>query len=427
MDTSLNNHAMLAIGLALLEEKYAADVVRLGADAFEDSRDAEIVGAMNAILRDGMHVDLMTLSERTGHRHADYLVDCQMSVPSPIYAKQAIALVAESARRRKVKRAVEDVLAGVDDCSCDVDELVAHATSEMRSVAAQETTIATMADAIRELNAGFDNPNKKRASFGLSVLDNVTGGMQGGRLYVIGARPATGKSALAMASAVATGGLGPVLFCSYEMAKEEVAGRIMSHLTGVSSSAIANRTPSVQEHEVLLQYYPQALKLAIRFPAGARSVAAVRAEAAEMQKREGLRLVVVDYLQQMTSGQRAESRRVEVGQISRGLKELAMDLDVPVLALSQLNRVSEMTQSKVPTMAEMRDSGDIEQDADFILLMFTPRTDADDDEPMPVQGPRLVKMIVEKNRQGQSGMKVAVNFDGGTMRFSLLRGLGDGA
>ncbi len=419
-DTSWHNNTMLAIGLALQDERCAAEVVRLGPSAFEDSRDAEIVGTMGALLREGLHVDLVKVGERA-IQHAEYLVDCLTGVPSPTYAREAIAMISESFRRRKVKRAVEDVLASVEDRTVDVESLVAQAESEMRSIAAQETRVATMADALRELNAGFDNPNKCKASFGLQVLDREIGGMHGGRLYVVGARPATGKSAMAMASAVTTSALGPVLFCSYEMKKDEVAGRIMSHITGVSSSAIANRTPSVQEHQVLLDHYPQAIKLQIRFPEGARTVAAVRAEAAGIQKREGLRLVVVDYLQQMSSGQRAESRRVEVGQISRGLKELAMDLDVPVLALSQLNRVSEMTQSKVPTMAEMRDSGDIEQDADFILLMFTPRQEkGSDDEPLPVQGPRLVKMIVEKNRQGQSGMKVAVNFDGGTMRFTSL-------
>ena len=135
-----------------------------------------------------------------------------------------------------------------------------------------------------------------------------------------------------------------------------------------------------------------------------------------MQKKGNLRLIVIDYLQLMVSGRKAESRRVEVGQISRALKQLSMELDVPVLALSQLNRVSEGSPSRVPTMSEMRESGDIEQDADAIVLMYQLPDGAFVDT-CEAQGYKPIRILLDKNRQGKSGVAIDTAFDGATMTF----------
>ena len=165
----------------------------------------------------------------------------------------------------------------------------------------------------------------------------------------------------------------------------------------------------------LAQYYAEAGRLPIWFGVNAATPEKVRSEALRMQKNGSLRLIVVDYLQLMVSGRKAESRRVEVGQISRALKQLSMELDVPVLALSQLNRVSEGSPSRVPTMSEMRESGDIEQDADAIVLMY--QTTDDFAEVCEGQGYKSVRLLLDKNRQGKSGIAIDTAFDGTSMTF----------
>ena len=135
-----------------------------------------------------------------------------------------------------------------------------------------------------------------------------------------------------------------------------------------------------------------------------------------MQKN--LRLIVIDYLQLMSSGRRAESRRVEVGQISRALKQLSIELNVPVLALSQLNRVSEGSARRVPTMSEMRESGDIEQDADAIVLMYQIPNESDPFvQTCSSFEYKPIRILLDKNRQGRSGLAIDTAFDGSTMTF----------
>ena len=139
-------------------------------------------------------------------------------------------------------------------------------------------------------------------------------------------------------------------------------GRIMARLSRVNSQDISYKTLSREQLEKLGEHYATAGMLPIRFGVNCSTPERVRAEALRMQKT--LKLIVIDYLQLMSSGRRAESRRVEVGQISRSLKQLSIELNVPVLALSQLNQGKRGDKArKRPTMSEMRESGDIEQDA----------------------------------------------------------------
>jgi len=238
--------------------------------------------------------------------------------------------------------------------------------------------------------------------------------MSGGRLYVVGARPATGKTALAISAAFNTSAWGTVLFCSYEMQPSEIMGRILARLSKVNSQDISYRTLNQQQMDKLVNQFDAAGKLPIRFGVNCHTPERVRAEALRIKD---LRLIVIDYLQLMSSGRRAESRRVEVGQISRSLKQLSIELNVPVLALSQLNRNSEGS-AKPPTMSEMRESGDIEQDADAIVLMYQIPNESD---PFVQTCSSLeykpIRILLDKNRQGKSGLAIDTAFDGNTMTF----------
>jgi replicative DNA helicase len=196
---------------------------------------------------------------------------------------------------------------------------------------------------------------------------------------------------------------------------------MVANLSGVDSQSIAYRKLGIVEYDQIYPAISGAAGFNIVFRPDANTPGKIRAEAIRQKKDGDLALIVVDYLQQMSSGMRAESRRVEVGQISRALKQLAMETGVPVLALSQLNRQSEGTASKAPTMAEMRESGDIEQDADVIILMHVPATREDHVEQIKEMGQACVRMTLEKNRQGKSGQVIDVAFDGARMLFRRVR------
>ena len=408
------NPATMSIGAAMQNESVLQSLIQLKDADFEDERDREIIQAMRFLVDKGSDVDMVTLNDKLENKHYKYLLEAWGLTPETQSAKYYINAVKENANRRRLQRAGTALFKAAADKTRDVEEIVAVAINEIAKHTEQTTGSITTSDAISDLMSDFESSGKPRSRFGLPLLDKTLGGMVGGRLYVLGARPAVGKSALALSAAISSCVDGTVLICSYEMQASEIMGRIMSHLSGVSSQNIAHRLLTAQEHEQLTQYYIQASEMPIRFLKGSTSVDGVKAEALRLKKKDNLKLIIIDYLQLMSSGRKAENRRIEVGQISRALKALSMELDVPVLALSQLNRVSEG--NKAPTMSEMRESGDIEQDADVIVLMYKPRDD-DDDEDL---GYKVVRLLVEKNRQGASQTKIDTAFVGANMRFCSL-------
>lgn len=415
------NPATMSIGAAMQNESVLQSLIQLKDADFENERDREIIQAMRSLVDKGSDVDMVTLNDRLGNKHEKYLLEAWGLTPETQSAKYYINAVKENANRRRLQRAGTALFKAAGDKTRDVDEVVAAALNEIAKHTDQTTGSVTTSDAITDLIKEFDSSKKERAKFGIPLLDQEIGGMVGGRLYVLGARPATGKSALALSAAINSCTDGMVLICSYEMQAAEIMGRIMSYLSGVSSQSIAHKTLTGEEHQTLAKHYIQASEMPIRFLKGSNTIEAVKAEAIRLKKTGNLKLIVIDYLQLMSSSKRSENRRVEVGQISRALKALTMEIDVPILALSQLNRLSEGTQSKAPTMSEMKESGDIEQDADAIILMYNPR----DEEDQAESDYMIVRLLIDKNRQGRSKIKIDTAFVGANMRFCSLSEMRD--
>jgi replicative DNA helicase len=201
------------------------------------------------------------------------------------------------------------------------------------------------------------------------------------------------------------------------MSDTEIIGRAVAHLSGLDSGKIAENNLATDDKASLGACYSDLGQRDIFFAERTDTPEKIRIEALRMKRNGGLSAVIVDYLQLMRSGEKSESRRVEVGYISRNLKLLALELDCPVIALSQLNRASTMTASKVPSMAELRESGDIEQDADLIVLMYTPPDEPELSDSFEATGLKLVRFLIEKNRNGRAGAAVDTAFDGSKMRF----------
>jgi replicative DNA helicase len=250
---------------------------------------------------------------------------------------------------------------------------------------------------------------------GLAAVDEMTFGLRAGQLVVLGARPSQGKTALALTMAIAAGAAGPVLFCSLEMSAEQINLRELSARSAVPHSVLdAGRFGEADGARVADGMTRLATgRITVLDQAGA-TLGQIRAAARRLAAKANAApaLIVVDYLQLMRSepGARIENRTLEVSQFSAGLKMLAREMRAPVLALSQLSRESEKRQDKRPLLADLRESGALEQDADIVMLLHRPgvyeRNPAD----------TRAELIIGKQRNGPTGI-ARLTFDAETMRF----------
>lgn len=242
---------------------------------------------------------------------------------------------------------------------------------------------------------------------GFDKLDGLLGGLEGGDMIVIGARPAVGKSALVtqITSNLARQGK-RIGFYNLEMQNKQVYERFVVSESGIGLTRLRRAIRFLGDEEERFNKANETLEKAeniVITSGGAKSVSDIRSESRHMDYD----IIIIDYMQLLKAEATYRGNRAaEVGEISRAIKNLAMELNIPIIALSQLNRVSEMKETKEPTMAELREAGNIEQDASVIMLMWN--LDAND---------RTKKGCkVEKNRQGNTG-KVVMRFNGDLMKF----------
>lgn len=238
-------------------------------------------------------------------------------------------------------------------------------------------------------------------------INNHLSGLRAGGLYVVGARPGQGKSIVGLQMALRLAKEGPVAFCSLEMSRNDLMARLVSQLAQVSLHSLVNHevTQSGWQNIAMVRSQIQQMPLYVSTSDEVSTITQVRAFARSVARRapKGQRIsgLVVDYLQLLTSGERVESRQIEVAGFSRSLKLLAQSLGIPVIALSQLNRGSTTRRSNRPTLADLRESGAIEQDADAVLLLHRDEKNS----------PNRLDVDIAKNRQGQQG-RVSLQWEG---------------
>jgi replicative DNA helicase len=354
-----------------------------------------------------------------------YLHTLISSVPTAANAGFYAEIVAERATlRRLVEAGTRIVQLGYGAAAGqggDVDEVVDRAQAEIYDVTERRTSedyvrleqlLQGTMDEIDAISSrggqGIGVPT------GFSELDQITNGLHPGQMVIVAARPAIGKSTLALDFSRACSiknGLTSAIF-SLEMSKSEITMRLLSaeakvplhhmrsgHMSDDDWARLARRMGEVADAPLYIDDSPNLTMMEIR------------AKARRLKQRHELRLVVVDYLQLMTSGKRVESRQVEVSEFSRSLKLLAKELEVPVVAISQLNRGPEQRTDKKPMLSDLRESGSLEQDADMVILLH--REDAYERE-----SPRAgeADLILAKHRNGPTGL-VTVAFQGHYSRF----------
>ncbi|WP_179816212.1 replicative DNA helicase [Allostreptomyces psammosilenae] len=419
------------LGGMLLSKDAIADVVEVlkGADFYRPAHET-IYGAILDLYGRGEPADPITVSAELTKRGelarvggAAYLHTLVSTVPTAANAEYYAEIVRERAVLRRLVEAGTRIVQMGYAADGDVDEIVNNAQAEVYKVTEQRTAedYAPLADimegALDEIEAISNRDGQMNGvPTGFADLDELTNGLHPGQMIVIAARPAMGKSTLALDFARAASvkhGMTSVFF-SLEMGRNEIAMRLLSaearvalhHMrTGNVSdddwNKISRQMASVNAAPLYIDDSPNLTMMEIR------------AKCRRLKQRNDLRLVIIDYLQLMQSGgsRRPESRQQEVSEMSRSLKLLAKELEVPVIALSQLNRGPEQRTDKKPMVSDLRESGSIEQDADMVILLH--REDAYEKE-----SPRAgeADLIIAKHRNGPTST-VTVAFQGHYSRF----------
>ncbi|CAN5630126.1 replicative DNA helicase [soil metagenome] len=353
---------------------------------------------------------------------APYLHTLIAAVPTAANAAYYARIVRERAvLRRLVEAGTRIVQLGYAGSGGEVDDLVDSAQEEVYAVTERRgsTDYARLSEimqgALDEIEAISSRGGELvGVPTGFADLDELTNGLHPGQMIILAARPAIGKSTLGLdlaRSAAIKHGLTTAIF-SLEMTRNEITMRLLSAearvalhhmrsgtMTDEDWTRLARRMSEVAEAPLFIDDSPNMTMMEIR------------AKCRRLKQRHDLRMVVVDYMQLMTSGKRVESRQLEVSEFSRSLKLLAKELDVPVVAISQLNRGPEQRTDKKPLLSDLRESGSLEQDADMVILMH--REDAYERE-----SPRAgeADLIVAKHRNGPT-RTITVAFQGHYSRF----------
>ena len=350
-----------------------------------------------------------------------YLHTLIASVPTAENVGYYSRIVRERAQlRRLVEAGTRIVQLGYAETGGDVDDIVDAAQSEIYAVSERRSTTdyVQLSEIADPLLAHLDElaQNKdvsKGVPTGIADLDHLTTGLQPGQMVIVAARPAMGKSTLAMnfmRAASVHHNITSVIF-SLEMSREEIGMRLIAAEAGVHFGKMRRGEMEDRDWTRLSKTISNISKAPFFIDDSPNmAMNEIRAKCRRLKQQHNLGLVVIDYLQLMSSGKQVESRQQEVSEFSRSLKLLAKELEIPVVAVAQLNRGPEQRTDKKPMIADLRESGSLEQDADVIMLLHRPDYYDQDERPGEAD------IIVAKHRNGETGT-IPVAFQGHYARF----------
>lgn len=426
---------MSLLGAVLIDDEVLANVSdRLKAGDFYDKRHATVYGAMFRLYEHHKPIDLLTLSDELKKKDelelvggSAYLTELTNYVPTAAHAEAYADMIVQKAVRRRLIKASSDIAQLGFDEDKNIQELLETAESELFSVSdagvkqdlvSLEYILTESFDRIEELHR--DKGKLRGVKTGYRDLDNLTAGLQKSDLLILAARPAMGKStfALNMAYNIANREKQAVLVFSLEMSKEQLVDRMLAEAAGVDAWNIRTGNLSDDDFEKLSNAMGEMAEAPIFIDdTPGLTVLEMRTKARREAHNQPLGLIIVDYLQLMSGsrGMGNEFNRVqEVSEISRGLKLIARELNVPVLALSQLSRSVESRNPQIPQLADLRESGSIEQDADLVMFLYredyyNPETDRQ----------HITDLIMAKHRNGPTG-RIELYFHPERLRFMSL-------
>lgn len=403
----------------------------ISAEDFYDPKHARIYEAARELYERRSPIDVLTLSDQLKNSGfleqvggAAYLTELTNYVPTAAHAEQYADIVAQKAVRRRLIKAAQEISGLSYDESKQLRELIEEAESRLFQVSQQHikqnvvSLEAILAESFERLDDLHKDKNKLRGvPTGFKDMDNMLAGLQRSDLFVLASRPSMGKTALALnlAHNVAVQAKEPVLLFSLEMSKEQLVDRLLSMESGVDAWALRTGNLTDADFEKIGQAMGALSEAQIFIDdSPGITVSDLRTKARREAHQRPLGLIIVDYLQLMSGGSKFGNdfnRVQEISEISRGLKGVARELNVPLLALSQLSRSVESRSPQIPQLADLRESGSIEQDADVVAFIYreeyyNPETDRKN----------ITDILIKKHRNGPTG-GVELYFDREKQRF----------
>jgi replicative DNA helicase len=358
---------------------------------------------------------------------ASYLTELTNFVPTAAHVEQYAEIVAQKSLRRRLIKASQDMVGLGFDESKTLHDLIEQAESRLFEVSQQhiKQNVVSLEEILSESFDRLDELHKDKNKLrglptGYRDLDRLLAGLQRSDLVVLAARPSMGKTALALniAHHVAVQAGQPVLIFSLEMSKEQLVDRLLAIESGVDAWSLRTGNLTDSDFEKLGQAMGSLSEAPMYIDdSPGITVSDLRTKARREAHQRQLSLIIVDYLQLMSGGSRyaGDFNRVqEVTEISRGLKGVARELNVPVLALSQLSRSVESRPDKIPQLADLRESGSIEQDADVVAFIFR-----EDFYNPQTERQNLTDILIKKHRNGPTG-NIELYFDREKQRFRSL-------
>lgn len=418
----------------LISEESLPDITEIVSPKdFYDERNRHIYNAMWTLYEKHQPVDLLTVTDEL-KRHkltakaggAAYLSELSSYAPTAAHARAYAELIANCAIRRRLITAASDITESAYDEATETQEILGSAEKSLFEVSEQNThgEMAAMADLLTTTYDRLEDLYENKGTLagyktGFVDLDRITAGLHKSDLVILAARPAMGKTAFALnlAQNVAKINDKAVLVFSLEMGKEQLINRMLADASGVDSFKLETGGFDGSDFEQISQAMSEMseLKIFIDDTPGL-TIMDMRTKCRRVAHDQDVGLIIVDYLQLMSStSKQAQGNRVqEISEISRGLKLIARELNVPVIALSQLSRTVESRDPKIPMLSDLRESGSIEQDADIVMFLYredyyNPETDRQN----------ITDLILAKHRRGAVGT-IGLYFDKARVRFMSL-------
>ena len=404
------------LGNMILDEKALVNAMdKLDEDCFYAAANKTIFNSIAALFEEGVPVDMVTLSEKLGDK-LDTVggIAYITKIAQNVFTKENLNQYIEIARdkktlRRLIESANEIMDMGMRD-ELAAGEIIDKSEQLIFRISEQQGTksFSHIGEVVKSTLAILDERKRRGGKItgirtGFTGLDAATAGLQNSNLIILAARPGVGKTSFALniAQNAAIREKVPVAIFSLEMSKDELVNRVLSSEALVESGKL--RVGDIDAAD--MTKIAHSLKDIITAPVyiddtPGITVAEIRAKCRRLKMEKGLGLVVIDYLQLMQgSSRRGESRTQEVSEMSRSLKIMAKELNVPVITLSQLNRSSEKL-ARRPMLSDLRESGSIEQDADIVIMLSRPIAEENAEESVA----NIVECILAKNRAGECGV-----------------------
>jgi len=398
----------------------------LTADSFYKDEHKIIYGVCQDLSEKGKAIDILTVQEKLIQKgqldyigNIAYLMELTSKVGSSTNIQHHALIIKEKYLLRQLIKISGDVTEKALEPTTDAFELLNDTEQHISELNNLESLkeASSAQDGLIEMIKSYENPEKGAGVFsGVNDFNKVFNGFFGGNLIILAARPSMGKTAFALDIAKHTAAMGtPCAFFSLEMSKIELMQRLTSNYEAIPLSGIKNK--NLNDKLFLKMINSDVAKLPIYIDdTFSQSVGQIKSKALKLKKEFNIGAIFIDYLQLIKASDRYKGNKTqEIGLISRSLKGIAKDLNMPVICLSQLNRGVESRTSKRPLLSDLRESGDIEQDADVVMFLYRHEYYYPDDVDLTDKG--KTETIVAKNRNGELAI-IESYFNGSIQRFT---------